>query len=399
MLNSRNRLTAGCFLAFFAFGFIDHLKGPILPELLRSEQLSLSQGGTIFLGAYVGFIIATLLTGFLADWGGNRLVLLIAGMLLCIGLLGVSLNVTYPVFVLLMGVVGLGLGAIEVGANGLIVVLHRENAGRYLNLLASSHGTGSFLVPVYVAWLLHLGVGWQRVFLSVVLLSGLLTVSLMFSPEPTKNRGTTTANWNLRETLKIGFSGQMGWYYCLICSYVALELGLAAWLMEYLQQIRGKSSLESSYYLSGFFMTIMLGRFIGSFFVEKLGYLRMVGVSLVGGVCCLIAGIYGHEALLIALPMSGGFFSIVFPTVTAVVTSLHQKNIGKVLGILFTFGGIGGALGPWMIGVVSDWIGLQMGMCMTIVYGIVAIAALLIVVWRTREERKLRLATLARLQR
>jgi len=175
----------------------------------------------------------------------------------------------------------------------------------------------------------------------------------------------------------------MGWYYLLICSYVALELGLAASLMEYLQQTRGKSGLESSYYLSGFFITIMLGRFIGSFYVEKLGYLRMVGVALIGGVCCLIAGIFGHEALLIALPISGGFFSIVFPTVTAIVTRLHEKNVGKVLGILFTFGGIGGAIGPWMIGVVGDWIGLQMGMCMIILYGLVAVMALLIVARRT----------------
>ena len=61
MRNSKTLLTAGCFLAFFAFGFIDNLKGPVLPELLRSEHLSLSQGGTIFLGAYIGFIVATLL--------------------------------------------------------------------------------------------------------------------------------------------------------------------------------------------------------------------------------------------------------------------------------------------------------------------------------------------------
>ena len=42
MRHSKTLLTAGCFLAFFAFGFIDNLKGPILPELLRMALLTLT---------------------------------------------------------------------------------------------------------------------------------------------------------------------------------------------------------------------------------------------------------------------------------------------------------------------------------------------------------------------
>ena len=167
MRSSRTLLTAGCFLAFFAFGFIDNLKGPILPELLRTEHFSLSQGGALFFGAYLGFIVATLLTGIFADMFGNRRVLLLAGLFLCAGIVGVSMVNSLIVLMMLMSVIGLGLGAIEVGANGLIVELHPDNPGRYLNLLATFHGTGSFLVPLYVAWLVNLSFSWQRIYLSV----------------------------------------------------------------------------------------------------------------------------------------------------------------------------------------------------------------------------------------
>lgn len=57
-------LTAGAFLAFFAFGFVDNLKGPLLPEILRVEKMSYAQGGTFFLAAYIGFIVATLASGY-----------------------------------------------------------------------------------------------------------------------------------------------------------------------------------------------------------------------------------------------------------------------------------------------------------------------------------------------
>jgi len=45
-----------------------------------------------------------------------------------------------------------------------------------------------------------------------------------------------------------------------------------------------------------------------------------------------------------------------------------------MLGILFTFGGLGGALGPWLIGVVSQWTSLSVGMVVPVAFCIVAIA-------------------------
>ena len=64
-------LTIGAFFAFFVFGFSDNLKGPVLPTLLQDLKFNYSLGGTILLGAYLGFIAATLTTGFLADMVGQ----------------------------------------------------------------------------------------------------------------------------------------------------------------------------------------------------------------------------------------------------------------------------------------------------------------------------------------
>jgi len=59
-------LTAGCFLAFFVFGFTDNLKGPTLPAMLAELNFDYGTGGNIFFGEYLGFLIATLITGILA---------------------------------------------------------------------------------------------------------------------------------------------------------------------------------------------------------------------------------------------------------------------------------------------------------------------------------------------
>ncbi len=36
-------LTAGGFLSFFVFGFVDNLKGPLLPDMMRTGELTYSQ--------------------------------------------------------------------------------------------------------------------------------------------------------------------------------------------------------------------------------------------------------------------------------------------------------------------------------------------------------------------
>ena len=184
-------LTFGGFFSFFIFGFIDNLKGPLLPEVLRDENmiqggLSYRQGGTVFLAAYIGFVVATMLTGIMSDLLNNRRVMLLAGIFLCAGILGLNISSLYPVLLLSMFVIGLGLGAIEVGGNGLMVELHSESRARYLNLLATFHGVGSLLVPLVAAWLLASRLEWQQIYLCAAALAGSMR------PAPTSMLVTAT---------------------------------------------------------------------------------------------------------------------------------------------------------------------------------------------------------------
>ena len=72
--------------------------------------------------------------------------------------------------------------------------------------------------------------------------------------------------------------------------------------------------------------------------------------------------------------------STVFPTVTAAASAGNSRQVGTMLGILFTFGGVGGALGPWAIGLVSDQFGLSAGLALTLAFCLVALLALLTLV-------------------
>ena len=376
-------ITAGGFFSFFAFGFLDNLKGPLLPELLRDLEFSYSQGGTILLGTYLGFLIATLITGVLADRYGNGTVLIIAGVCLVLGMVAFSYGDTFTLLFISMMIFGLGLGAIEVGGNGLIVELYDAERGRYLNLLAAFHGIGALLAPIYVAQLLQIDFTWRQIFRLSIILAGLLAVCFIVLPyrRSTSNLQSekTQPTPGLTRLLRTGFAWPMPLYYLLIVFYVSAELGIASWLVEFLQQAKSFTVGSSAFYLSLFFGCIMVGRLIGSVLVDRIGYLHSMLYATLAAIFCLVIGHWGPNSIAFFIPVAGLFFSIIFPTTTAAVSKLHPENTGTILGLFFTFGGLGGALGPWAMGIASDRAGIEGGFILPIAYcGLIAAALLML---------------------
>ena len=384
-------LTAAGFFSFFIFGFVDNLKGATLSSLLADLDFSYAQGGTILFGAYLGFFIATLVAGVLADSVGNRTILILAGGLISAGILAFAGANSFWLLFVAMVVLGLGMGAIEVSGNGLIVQLHPLNRGRYLNLLATFHGVGSLLVPLYAGWLLSGGTSWRQVFQYSLPLALLLALAFVLTPATRRNAVQSApapasgsgfgsgSGFDWQAVGKLGFTRQMIWFYLTIALYVSAELGIGAWLVEFLQQSKGFGLTGATGFLSLFFGMIMLGRVAGSLVVERIGYLRSVLGAAAGGLVCLLIGIFGPPALAFFVPACGFFFSIIFPTLTAIVSDVNKEKTNTILGLLFAAGGVGGAIGPWAIGIVSNSVGIQLGFALVAVYCALVIVAVAMV--------------------
>lgn len=374
-------LTAAGFFSFFIFGFVDNLKGATLSSLLTDLNFNYAQGGSILFGAYLGFFIATLAAGVLADSVGNRRILILAGGLISVGILAFAEASTFWLLFAAMTVLGLGMGCIEVSGNGLIIELHLLNRGRNLNLLATFHGIGALIVPLYAGWLLNAGVSWRQVFQYSLPLAILLTLAFVLTPTPSKNRVKPTASsgFDWQAVGKLGFTGQMIWFYLAIAFYVGAELGIAAWIVEFLQRSKGFHLTGATGFLSLFFTMVMVGRVVGSLVVERLGYVRSVLGAAAGGLLCVLIGIFGPPSLAVFVPVCGLFFSIIFPTITAVVSDVNPEKTNTILGLLFAAGGVGGALGPWAIGIASNSLGIQMGFALVAVYCLLVIGAVAMV--------------------
>lgn len=365
--------TATAFYAFFVFGFSDNLKGPILPDLLRDLQIDYTLGSSILLGLYLGFMAATLTTGPLADRLGKRAVLLLAGFSLAVGAGGFSTFSAPLLLGLSMFVLGYGLGALELGCNALIIELHPGNQGRFLSLMSVMHGIGSMSAPFFAGLLLAAGASWRTVYRGVLPLTGLLLALTAFQRRHTPQTAPRAA-LDLHRIGRTAFTPRMVWLYTAIIAYVAAEIGIASWLVEYLQTARGQNVEASTGALSLYFGLMMAGRLVGSFFLERLGYLRAILLAMLAALACLALGLLGPAS---ALALTGFFFSIVFPAITAAASKGLTENAGTALGLLFTFAGLGGMAGPWLVGFAADHLGLTRAFWLNAAFALVTTLAAL----------------------
>jgi FHS family glucose/mannose:H+ symporter-like MFS transporter len=353
-------ITAIAFLCLFLLGLIDNLKGTTLPPLIAELNFSDAQGGTILLWAYLGFLAAALLVGMLSDLAGNRAVVLAAAAFLILGILGYSTARQLGFLAAAMAALGIGLGGTDMAGSLIIVAYYARSKGRYLNLMGFFHGLSSTLAPYYAGLLLAAGISWRQVYqYPLAAVAALLALGLL-APFP-KPQVSQKSGIDFRAIGKVMLQPGMGWLFALMILYVSSEIGVASWIVVYLQRIQKLSVTESALVLSLYFAGLMVGRLVGSFFVEKAGYLRSILVMALCATICLGLGIFGPGKAYWLLPLTGLFFSIIFPTLTAAVTDRVTENVGTVMGLLFAFCGIGGALGPWLIGVVSSLAEIQAG--------------------------------------
>ncbi|GAB4492116.1 MAG: sugar MFS transporter [Anaerolineales bacterium] len=374
--------TAAAFFAFFVFGFSDNLKGAVLPALLQDLRIDYTVGGSILLGLYIGFMIATATTGLIADALGKKTVLLMAGVSLALGVTGFS-NFSMPILLgLSMAVLGYGLGALELGCNAIIVELHPGDKGRYLNLMSVMHGMGSMAAPFFAGLLLAAGASWRTVYRWDYLLIGILLVYVLLNRYPAIKSGSSD-KIDFAHVGQTAFTPRMLWLYAAIVAYVAAEIGIASWMPEYLQKVRGQGVEASTQALSLYFGLMMVGRFVGSFFIERLGYLKSILIAMLGASLCIALGL---AAFPFALTATGFFLSIVFPTITAAASDGLTENTNTILGLLFTFAGLGGMLGPWLVGFASDYFGIDRGWWLNLGFALLTALSAMVLLQRSRKK-------------
>ncbi len=355
--------------AFIALGMVTASLGPTISGLAANTGATLSGISVLFTARSLGYLLGSFLGGRLYDrvTGHPVMVAVLLAMAATMALSPVIplLWLLVPVFL----ITGLAEGALDVGANVLLVWVHGAGVGPYMNALHFAFGLGAFLSPILIA---RLGLRsddlrWAYWALAALMLPPAAWLWRVQSPErkngdsdPARGRGSL-----LLLVLLIAF----------FLLYVSAEVSFGGWAFTYSVRMGLADESAAAYLTSAFWGALTVGRLLAIPIAARLRPEWMLLGDLVGALLSASAILLwpASSAVLWAGALGLGLsLASIFPT----LMSLAERKMivtGSVTGWFLVGSSAGGMTLPWAIGQLFESTGPRVAM---VAIGIVLFAAL-----------------------
>jgi MFS transporter, DHA1 family, quinolone resistance protein len=348
------------YMMFFVFAMTSDAVGVIIPELIKTYQLSLTQASAFHYVPMVFIAISGLFLGYLADKWGRKTTIIIGLFVFAVACFLFSIGSSFTYFLSLLALIGLAIGLFKTGALALIGDISSSNKEHTstMNKVEGFFGIGAMVGPAIVSFLLVSGVSWKYLYISAGLLCVLLCVIAMRTKYPSYQQHGE-GQISLKNSLKVMKDPYAVGFSMAIALYVATEVAIYVWMPTLLAEYEGSLVWLATYSLTIFFALRAGGRFLGVWMLQHFSWQSvMLWFSLAVFLCYLGTAIMGIEIAVILLPLSGLFMSMIYPTLNSKgISCFPIEKHGAVAGVILFFTAVSAAVSPLLMGVVSDIFG------------------------------------------
>lgn len=341
-------------------GVVLSLGGPTLSSLMETFELQEARAGLLLASFSAGFLLGTLGGGFLIDHGGLKRAFLLGqgGETLGLGLYALA-----PAFLTALAagfVLGLAAGIIETTLNTLPARMDSRQAGSLMNLVHLFFSLGAFVAPLAIGTLLQSGWVWRSIYGVTVIPAlslGMAVLGVRFPPTSPRQENGGSA-WMLMHQRPVILGA------LVLLLYVGAEVGVASWIVLYLQRDLHLPIGLASAGLSAFWIAMMVGRYGNSRLALRFAGRDLVIVSGIGGAICCWGLLTTKQPLLVFgwLILAGLLFAGIYPLAMASVNSRYPRFAGRVSGLLAACAAGGSMLFPPLLGAVAQEAGLRLAM-------------------------------------
>jgi fucose permease len=344
------------YLMFAMFAMTTDSVGIIIPEVIRTFQLSLTAAGSFQYATMAGIATAALLLGQLADRLGRRRSIIIGLTLFATASFLFAVGERFLFFAVLMGISGLAIGVFKTGALALIGDISTSTAQHtsIMNTAEGFFGVGAIVGPIILAQLLGAGLSWKWLYvIAGTMCVGLIVLALLVRyPEAARSpagggfRGTGRA---IRNPYVLAFS--MG-----VLLYVGVEAAIYVWMPTLLAGYTGSTTWLATYSISVFFLLRAAGRFLGAWMLARVRWQTVLALCSGLILLCFVGSVTGGVGWAVfLLPASGLFMSVIYPTINSKgISCLPRTEHGAAAGVILFFTCVSAVLAPMAIGAVGD---------------------------------------------
>ncbi|MHA8082134.1 L-fucose:H+ symporter permease [Aquirufa sp. A-Brett2-15D] len=374
---------------FFLWGLANSLNGTLVKQFQTALDLQRWQANIVETAFYFGYFAMALPAGYVMKKMGYK-----AGIMVGLILYAAGAFLFYPAaevrvysfFLAALFLIASGIAFLETAANLYVTVLGDPEKGDFrLNLAQSFNGMSIILGPIIGGLFIFSEKEYSREmiqalpaveaeairasqatsvqmpYLIIGVVVALVALLFVFTKMPElKSSSESTSKVTIGSLLKrrhlvLGIIAQflnLGAQVSLWGNFVDLKLDLATndnlWIVEKIYQLSDTMSPTqiASYHASFAFILFLLGRFLGTYLMNKIASNKVLGIYAIGSVISVIIAMFGGGlAALTALIAVYFFQSIMFPTIFA----LSCKGLGdgsKLASSLLIMSIVGGAVIP-----------------------------------------------------
>jgi len=262
-------------------------------------------------------------------------------------------------FSALMALSGLAIGIFKTGALALIGDISHSTAEHtsIMNTVEGFFGVGSIIGPALLARLLNRHVAWQWLYVIAGSMCVMLILTALRVQYP--SRAAAAEDTNLQAVKTVSKNRFVLLFSLGAFLYVAVEAAIYVWMPTLFDGYRGSGEWIAVYSISIFFLLRAGGRFLGAWMLKKLRWNAVLTICSGAILACFAASIAGGvQWAVYALPLSGLFMSVIYPTVNSKgISCVPKSEHGAAAGVILFYTCLSAVLAPLAIGAISDAMG------------------------------------------
>lgn len=346
-------ITTAYYLVFILLGLANAAFGPTLLKLAEHTASEINEISWIFFFSALGYLAGSYTSGKLYDRVPGHL--LMSGMVLLLGLttILVPLATSLPLLIGIVLVLGFAKGGIDVGCNALLLWVHHEKVGPFMNGLHAFFGVGAFGVPLIAARVLAATGDIHWVYWTFSIAATPLAFFLWRLPSPQARPVPENHRNSAFPILPVAIM-----VVCFIL-YVGAEIGYGDWVYTYAVKRGFETEVTANFLASAFWGSFTLGRIFGIWVSTRLRPILILYLDLAGCILsmALISLFRDSTAVLwVGSILLGISLASIFPTfITLSEERMHVT--GTITGWFLAGASLGGMTIPVLIGQAFDWLG------------------------------------------
>lgn len=372
-------------LTFFVISFLTNIIGPLIPDIIKSFDLSLVMVAMLPFAFFIAYGFMSIPSGILLEKYKEKVMMTSAFIIAAAGALLFAVFSNYLAAIISLFLIGAGMAILQVVINPLLRVSGGEEHFAFNSVLAQLvFGAASFLSPrVYSYLVLNLntpeakdnfllkllsslvppGIPWLSLYWIFAMVSIVMILIVLVSKYPRVNLKEDEKSGTKQTYKELLKNPIVGLFFIGIFAYVGFEQGTANWVSQYLKTYYGFNPQTTGADTVSLFWGLMtLGCVLGLILLKFMDSRTVLKFFTAGAFISLGTALYGGGSVaLVAFPITGFCASVMWSIIFSLALNSVDRHHGSFSGILVT-GIIGGAFMPLLIGYLSDLTELRMGM-------------------------------------